>query len=49
MGIEERAPNDQIFIDIPANGGMSKNTTKESKMSDYAAIRMGYTGISRGR
>jgi hypothetical protein len=33
---------------IPANGGMSRNTTKKSKMSDYPAIGLGYTGISRG-
>ena len=33
---------------VPTDGGMSKIPTKESKMSDYPAIRMGYTVISRG-
>jgi hypothetical protein len=33
---------------IPANGGMWKIPTKESKMSDYPAILLGYTEISRG-
>jgi hypothetical protein len=33
---------------IPTDGGMSKKPTKESKMSDYPAIGLGYTVVSRG-